>query len=405
MAESTPDQAVDQTERDWTTDFDHFDPAFIADPDPVWSELRERCPVAHSERYGGMNVVTRWSDVSAVAQNPATFSSYRNVVTEVPTSHRGRPLPPINNDPPLHTEQRRLMLPFFTAKATEERWAEPVREICRRALAAIEGRDRCDLAVDYAQVVPAELTAQMLGVSLDDVPQFRIWLRDHLQVGPNDTAVLRAATGEMLAYLTELLEQHKREGGDDVVTYLLDQRLDDEPLPDAMIVDTLFLLLVAGIDTTWSSIGFSLLHLAGHPEDRKRLAADPSLIPGAIEEFLRAYPPVWVARVATTDTELAGCPIAAGDWVVMGLPAANRDPELYERPDDVLIDRDRNLHAAFGLGVHRCLGSNLARMEMQIALEEWLARYPDFELADPSSVVMAGGQIRGPRSVPARLLS
>src|SRR6476469_994989 len=126
MAESTSDQAADQragqaadqragqatgqAERDWTTDFDHFDSSFIADPDPVWAELRGRCPVAHSERYGGMNVVTRWSDVSAVAQDPSTFSSYRNVVTEVPTSHRGRPLPPINDEPPLHTDRRRLML-------------------------------------------------------------------------------------------------------------------------------------------------------------------------------------------------------------------------------------------------------------------------------------------------------
>ncbi len=389
---------------DWSTDFDHFDAAFIADPDSVWAALRTNVPVAHSNRYGGLNVLTRWEDVAAAAQDPARFSSRRIVINELPTSHPGLPLPPINSDPPDHTAKRRVMLPFFNPVATK-RWEEPVREICRRALDTIGDRTDIDLAVDYAQVIPAELTAIMLGVPLADVPQFRVWLHDLLEVGPTDIDVARETSNVMLDYMRGLLEQRRAKPGDDLVTFLLDQRIDDQPIPDRELLNMLFLLLIAGIDTTWSGIGFSLMHLAGHADDRHRLAAEPELIPTAVEEFLRFYPPVWVARVAQADTEIGGRPITAGEWVLLGFPAANRDPEVVDRPDEVIIDRQANRHAAFGLGIHRCLGSNLARMEMIVAVEEFLARYPDFELSDPDAILLAPGQVRGPRRIPARIVA
>jgi cytochrome P450 len=391
-----------QPVEDWSRDFDHFDPAFVADPDKVWGELRERCPVAHSDRYGGVVVTTRWQDIADVAHDTGTFSSRRVVISEVPTSHHGLPLPPINDDPPVHTARRRVMLSFFSPRGVE-RWVEPVRDICRRALDVIDDRRDVDLAVDYAQVIPAELTAQMLGVHLEDVPMFRQWLHQLLEIGPNDAAVLSETSRAIRAYMADLLEERKGTGGDDLVAFLLDQRVDGAPFTDAEMVNILFLLLIAGIDTTWSAIGSSLLHLARHPDDRRRLAADPSLIPTAVEEFLRFYPPVWVARIATTDTEIAGCPVAEGDWVVMGIPSANRDSSVYDQPDEVLIDRLPNRHATFGLGVHRCLGSNLARMEVMTAIEEWLARFPEFELTEAEAVTYSAGQIRGPRTVPARI--
>src|SRR4051794_2450531 len=397
MSERAERQAV----VDWANDFDHFDPAFVSAPERIWSELREGCPVAHSDRYGGLNVGTRWEDVQEVARDTATFSSRRVLVNEGPTTPPGRPLPPINLDPPLHTDRRRVLLPFFSPRGVE-RWEATIREICRDALAALDGRQEVDLAVDYAQVVPAELTARMLGLPAEDVPMFRQWLHDLLEVGPTDIELLARTTHTMQDYLAELVAARRVSGGDDVVTYLLDQRIDGEPLRDDELVNMAFLLLVAGIDTTWSAIGFSLLHLATHPDDRRRLVAEPALVPTAVEELLRYYPPVWVARVATSDTEVAGCPVAAGEWVVMGIPAANRDPSVYDGPEDVVIDRLPNRHATFGLGVHRCLGSNLARLEMEIAVQEWLARFPDFALTDANAVEYSAGQIRGPRRGPAR---
>src|SRR5207253_3938253 len=136
--------------------------------------------------------------------------------------------------------------------------------------------------------------------------------------GPTDTAVLARTSHTIRAYMAQLLAERRRVGGDDLVTFLLEQRFDDEPLGDDEMVNMLFLLLVAGIDTTWSGIGFSLLHLAGHPADRRKLVGDPGLVATAVEELLRFYPPVWVARIAPVDTEVGGCPVAAGEGVAMG---------------------------------------------------------------------------------------
>ena len=183
---------------------------------------------------------------------------------------------------------------------------------------------------------------------------FRRWMHDLLEVGPVDTELLKAHhehdDGLHAGAGRPAPARSGTTDGIDLVSYLLEQRPDGEPIPDDELVKMLFLLLIAGVDTTWSSIGSSMLHLATHPEDRRRLAADPSLVPTAVEEFLRAYNPVVIARVATRDTEVGGCPVAQGDWVMMAFNAANRDPDVFERADEVLLDRQHNRHLGFGLG-------------------------------------------------------
>jgi cytochrome P450 len=190
---------------------------------------------------------------------------------------------------------------------------------------------------------------------------------------------------------------------DDLTTFLLNAELDGNKLVHEHVRGTMVLILVAGIDTTWSAIGSSLWHLAQHPADRQRLVDDPDVWPFAIEEFLRAYAPVTMARMVAHDVEIDGRTMREGDWVLLPFPAANRDPAFFDRADEVVLDREENRHAAFGLGIHRCLGSNLARLELRIALEEWMKRYPDFELVDPNTVTWSAGQVRGPRSIPVRL--
>ena len=190
---------------------------------------------------------------------------------------------------------------------------------------------------------------------------------------------------------------------EDLLTLLCEAEGDDgQPLGDGHLIGTCFLLLLAGIDTTWSAIGSSLWHLAAHPEDQARLRADPALMPSAVEEFLRFYSPVTMARYVTEDMEFGGCPMKRGDKVLMAFPAGNRDPKMFEAPDEFRIDRARNRHFAFGSGIHRCLGSNLARMELRVAIETWLERIPTFELADADAVTWTGGQVRGPRRLPIR---
>jgi cytochrome P450 len=163
------------------------------------------------------------------------------------------------------------------------------------------------------------------------------------------------------------------------------------------------LLLVAGIDTTWSAIGAALWHLAGNPRDRERLVADPGLLPVAMEELLRAYAPVTMARLVKQDMRWRGVDMRADDWILLSFPAASRDPAQFDRASEVIIDREVNRHAAFGLGIHRCVGSHLARMQLRVALEVWLERVPSFTLADPAAVTWSVGQVRGPRALPVRI--
>ena len=201
-------------------------------------------------------------------------------------------------------------------------------------------------------------------------------------------------------FLFDQLELRKDDPQDDLISELVHTSHDDVPLEDSLVLGIAGLVLIAGIDTTWSAIGSTLWHLANHPEDAARLVAEPDLLVTAVEEFLRVYSPVTMARVTTTDAVFNGCPMAAGDRVLLNFPAANRDPAAFERADEVVLDRAVNRHIAFGTGIHRCAGSNLARMELTVAVEEWLARIPTFRLAEDAQVTWAGGQVRGPRSIP-----
>jgi len=209
---------------------------------------------------------------------------------------------------------------------------------------------------------------------------------------------------EIGSYIEARIEEHRAHPRDDLTSFLIDAEIEGQKLEAEHIVGTMVLLMIAGIDTTWSAIGASLWHLATHPEDRARLVTEPELLPTAIEELLRAYAPVTMARLVSEDCEFQGCPMHEGDWLLLPFPAANRDPEVFPEADRVVIDRAENRHAAFGLGIHRCLGSNLARMELTVAVDEWLRRYPDFELSDPDAVTWSAGQVRGPRSVPVRII-
>ena len=190
---------------------------------------------------------------------------------------------------------------------------------------------------------------------------------------------------------------------DDLITYLLNSELDGQKLDPFHVARTIGLLLLAGIDTTWSAIGASIWHLAGNPADRERLVAEPDVLPVAMEEFLRAYAPVTMARLVKQDMDWNSCPMKAEEWVLLPFPSANRDPAAFENADQVIIDRDPNRHAAFGLGPHRCAGSHLARMELRVALEVWLDAFPVFHLDDPDAVRWSGGQVRGPRILPVKI--
>ncbi len=393
------------TDPDASTDFDHTSPTWVADPFPIWDELRATCPVAHSERYGGVWLPTRHADVSAIANDTEHFTSRSVVVTNHRPPMELAPqgiAPPISSDPPYHADARRMLLPAFSPQNIDK-LVLSTRAYCRELLRAMHGRDVVDAAVEYAQHIPVRVIANMLGLPEADGDVFRGFVHDVLEgvARPLDERIETFLA--LLAYLQGHIDDHVANPRDDLISFLLEAEIDGTRLDHFQVARTVGLLLIAGIDTTWSAIGASLWHLAKTPSDRERLVADPSIIPVAVEEFLRAYAPVTMARLVREDFEFQGCPMKAEEWILLSFPAANRDPEVFDRPDEVLIDRQPNRHAAFGLGIHRCAGSHLARMEIRVALEEFLNVYPTFELADPDAVSWSAGQVRGPRVLPIKL--
>jgi cytochrome P450 len=393
---------------DWTSDFDVLDPRYVEDPFSIWDDLRGTCPIAHTDRRISSWLPTRYEDVTAIAHDIEHFSSLRVAVIpggeddeddenfDGPDLEYG--LPPISADPPLHTWTRRLLLPWFSHRRVDG-YVPMTRELCRGLLDGFAHAGRADAAVDYAQQIPVRVIAHILGVSTEMSDSFTLWVRDILEFADDPERRKRGAEG-LLNYFVAQVEHRRQDPGDDLLSELLHTEVEGKPLDDGIILGIAALVLIAGVDTTWSAIGSSLWHLATHPDDQKRLAAEPELMPLAVEELLRAYSPVTMARLVTEDFEYGGCPMKEGDKVLMNFPAANRDPEVFEDADVVQLDRAHNRHVAFGSGIHRCAGSNLARMELQVALEEWLERIPSFSLQEGKDIAWAGGQVRGPRVLP-----
>ena len=390
---------------DWATDFSHLDPEWSADPYPIQDDLRERCPIAHTGRFGGAWLPTRYEDVAAIAYDTERFSSRSIILSNFRPPRELAPIggsPPISSDPPFHHDARKLLLPAFT-KAEIAKQEPATRAFCHSLIDTFERQDVVDAAGDYAQHIPMRVIADMLGFPPEDGPRFRVFVEDLLEGInlPPEERIERVS--RLFEYLLVQVHDHIDNPREDLTTYLLNVELYGQKLVPDHVVGTMALLLIAGIDTTWSAIGASLWHLAKNPADRGRLVTEPRLMPTAIEEFLRAYAPVTMARLVKEDMHWHGVDMKADDWVLLSFPAANRDPAQFDRAGEVIIDREVNRHAAFGLGIHRCVGSHLARMELRVALEAWLARIPEFTLADPAAVTWAAGQIRGPRALPLRI--
>jgi hypothetical protein len=391
---------------DWATDFSHVEPEWAADPYPIQDDLRQRCPIAHTERFGGAWLPTRYEDVAAIAYDTERFSSRSIIMSNFRPPRDLAPIggsPPISSDPPFHHDARKLLLPAFT-KAAVQRQEPATRAFCHSLIDRFAGQDVVDAAADYAQHIPMRVISDMLGFPPEDGPQFRVFVEDLLEGInlPPDERIQRVS--RLFDYLLVQVHDHidnSRDG--DLTSYLLNAELYGQKLGPDHVVGTMALLLIAGIDTTWSAIGSSLWHLAKTPADRERLVAEPALLPTAIEEFLRAYAPVTMARLVKEDMHWHGVDMKADDWILLSFPAANRDPAQFDHAGEVVIDRAVNRHAAFGLGIHRCAGSHLARMELRVALDVWLERIGEFTLADPAAVTWSAGQIRGPRSLPLRI--
>ncbi|MGA2836103.1 MAG: cytochrome P450 [Acidimicrobiales bacterium] len=374
--------------------FAAMDPEMAAHPQPLFKMLRDSMPVIPVEGRGV--ALTRKVDVEEVFRHPEIFSSNADAVD----LQNVRPLIPLQIDPPDHKKFRKLLDPIFAPREVarlEESLVIAVNEL-------IDGfidRGEVDFAGEFSTLFPTRVFLNLLGLPVDELPRFLTMkdgiIRPQVAIGsvygsPETVAYQKRTADSIYDYFNEVLDQREVERRDDLLSRFLDASVDGQRLTREDILDICFLFLIAGLDTVTASLDCMFGYLADHPEQRRQLVDDPSLIPAAIEELLRWETPVMgVVRVAVADTEIENCPVNKGDLVMVMLSSVNTDEAELPDADVVRFDREVNRHLAFGGGVHRCLGSHLARQELRIALREWHRRIPEYSVADGHTLAYTSG--------------
>ncbi len=357
-------------------------------------ELREAHRYYWNTAGQGHWVLTRFEDIREAFQDPATFSNHSIVATDPDPAYR---FLPSHLDPPEHMQLRHLLNPWF-APASVDRMRSAIRAHAAREVSALVDAGRCDVMTTFGDRLPAAGFLTSVGLPLEEADFFigRVRRISGVLSDPAaDKSDAMAAWSEIAAYWTGIVADRRRNPRNpdvDLMSYLVGCTLHGQPLPDRDLLDLAVTLTFGSLDTTKSQLGWALYHLAIHPEDRARIVATPELIPEAVEEILRAYPIVSMARKVTRDVEFHGCPMKKDDMVLLSIQSATRDPRVFPDADQVIIDRRPNRHIAFGASAHRCLGSHLARAELQIALEEWHRLIPDYCLDTTDTLMARGGQ-------------
>jgi cytochrome P450 len=359
-----------------------FSPEVSACPQSVYARLHSKCPVAH-DQWSGNPVISRYEDVTWALRHPEIFSSEMEAQMGLGTD---RPMIPQQIDPPTQTAYRRILDPQFSRRRMQ--LIEPdVRTHARQLANDFANAGECEFNSAFAIPLPCTAFLRLMGLPTEELGLFLELkdgiIRPQMQTDdPNEAGEIRTRTGKRIyAYFEDLIEQRRSLQGSDLMSHLVDVELDGRKLTHHEILDISFLLLLGGLDTVTATLGCSIAFLAEHPEHRRKLVADPALIPAAVEELLRFETPVTVVpRVVKRDIELHGVEIAEGQLVSLVLGASNVDEGEFASAQTVDFERERNRHLAFGAGPHRCLGSHLARMELRVALEEFHARIPDYQI-------------------------
>lgn len=385
---------------------------FFASPHRVYTRLRAEAPVQVVELPGGERLwlVTRYQDVRAALTDPAISKDGDEIIRAARSKGIGGAMREslrthmLNSDPPNHTRLRKLVAKVFTARMVEQ-LRPRITEIAEELIAAMAGREQADLLADFAYPLPLTVICELLGVDADDRDDFRRWTDALLGIGGYGR--MRAAAGEMEAYLVASVARKREQPREDLLSLLVHARDGADALTEHELVSTAFLLLFAGHETTVNLIASGVLALLRDPDQLAAVRADRALLPGAIEEFLRFESPVNItsSRVTVATARIGGVEIPAGETVVVALGSANRDEQRFAEPDRVDITRSVNGHLAFGHGIHYCLGAPLARLEAGIAFDLLLSAFPEMRLAvDPQELAWRrSAHIRGLTALPVRL--
>jgi cytochrome P450 len=352
-----------------------------AAPQYRYRQQLEEAPV-HRTSEGSVSIMSR-AAVDEVLQDPKRFSSAAFGGINLGNV---RPLIPLSVDPPNHSKYRKLLDPLFAPKRMDA--AEPdIAERVNHFMDMFVERGACHFTDEFAVPFPSAVFLGLMGLPWDELDAM-LRMKDGI-IRPGGFELTMEARQEKMnqtgqdiyAYFNAILDQREKDPRDDIMTQFLDAKVDGEQLTREEILDICFLFLLAGLDTVTDSLTCSFAYLAQHPGHRQQIVDDPSIIPAAVEELLRWESPVpGVPRFCTEDTEVAGCPMKSGDMVGVSVGAANVDTEEFPDAFDVRFDREVNRHLAFGGGMHRCLGSHLARRELRVVLREWHKRIPEYEL-------------------------
>ena len=367
--------------------FDHHSREYAEHAPELLREMRETCPVAHTAAWNGFYPVTGYQEVARILLDDATFSSARSVPGVPEDAPIGITIPPapqahvpIDLDPPDNEPYRKLLNPIFSPAASA-RWEPFIRAAVSGCIDGFIEQGQADFVLDVANPVPALLTCQLMGLPTEGWRIYAEPMHAAVYTPPGTPAhdVVSRQVATMLGKIAETLADRHVNPREDLISTLATAPIDGKPIPDETIMNILTLVLVGGVDTTTSLMASAFHWLGQRPRERETLRRDPALIPRAREEFLRYFTPTQgLSRTVTRPTELAGVPLGTGDRVFMSFAAANRDPAVFSDTDEMKLDRAPNRHTSFGLGVHRCLGSNIARIEFDVTLEEILRRVPDY---------------------------
>jgi cytochrome P450 len=383
--------------------FNPFSYEFHDDPFPVYRQLRDEAPAYHDDDLGFW-ALSRYDDVVRALHDPETFCSRFGITLE-----EGSPLPMmLTTDPPEHTALRRLVSRAFTPRRVAD-LESAIRVLSSDYLDRLRDGAAADLIVDYAAPLPMDVISRLLGVPDGDQEELRGWSDALLHRAEGDMDVTPAgidAAYQLYKYFSAFVaERRAGPGDDDLAAALLAAESDGERLTDDQVVGFLFLLIIAGNETTTKLLGNCLLAMQRFPSERAKVIAEPARIPDAVEEILRYEGSTQVmARTLTRDVELHGRKMPGGDKVLLLLGSGNRDERVWDRPDAYDIDRSwPTHHLAFGHGIHVCLGAALARLEMRVGLEEFLGRYPAYEIDEHALERVHSGNVRGYSRLPVRL--
>ena len=375
-----------------------MDPEMARNPQPLFKSLRDDMPVMAVDMPSGAKgiVLTRKEDIMSALRQPDVFSSNMDAVD----LKNKRPMIPLQIDPPEHKKFRKLLDPIFAPRKMAA-MDEEVSALVNHLIDQFIDRGEVDFAKEFSIPFPSQVFITLLGLPLEELPEFLkmkdgIIRPDHV-TGKGYGSKASQEYQQQIAdsvydYFNMILDQREVERRDDLLSLFLDAEMEGDRLSREDILDICFLFLIAGLDTVTATLDCMFSFLAQHPDHRRQLVEDPSIIPNAIEEMLRWETPVMgIARVAVQETEVAGCPVHSGDQIMIMIGSANTDEAEYPDGDVVRWDRDVNPHIAFGGGIHRCLGSHLARMELRVALREWHKRIPEYEVEPGHTLVYTPG--------------